>query len=133
MDGKGDIQVNRRNNKSLEYRLIINLNLSKYNFNLLVTIAKVIGGKVIIANKGNKVLWIMDEKEAIIEVVELFKEYPPLTSRLKCQLNFLKVCLENNNNLLDSYLEKRNLKYGFQNSTIKTLNQDFSIPYYFPG
>jgi hypothetical protein len=56
MDGNGDIQVNRKGKKSLQYRLIIKLSNSKYNYNMLIKIAKVIGGRVIITSKRTDVI-----------------------------------------------------------------------------
>jgi hypothetical protein len=46
MDGQGNIQVNHKRKKSLEYRFIIKLNNLKSNYNMLINIAKTIGGNV---------------------------------------------------------------------------------------
>jgi hypothetical protein len=56
MDGNGSIQVNNRRNKSLEYRFIIKLNNSNLNYNMLIKIAKVIGGNVKIINNNKEVI-----------------------------------------------------------------------------
>src|SRR5258706_1125221 len=97
---------------------------------MLIEIAKVIGGSVKIVNNNKQVIWIVDKKETIINSLNYFDKYPPLTSRLKCQLQFLKVCLADNS--IDNYLNKRNLKYSLQPSIINQLNNNFCIPYYFP-
>jgi hypothetical protein len=73
---------------------------------MLITIAKAIKGTVRIVNKDKEVIWVVDDKETIVNLVDIFMKYPPLTSRLKCQLNFLKVCLKDNS--VNNYLEKRN-------------------------
>jgi hypothetical protein len=52
MDGDGSIQVNHCRKQSLQYRLIIKLSKLKSNYNMLVKIAKVIGGTVRITGKG---------------------------------------------------------------------------------
>ena len=130
MDGYGNIQINHLRKKSLEYRLIIKLNNLESNYNMLIKIAKIIGGIVRIVNNNKEVIWILDEKEIIINIIEIFEKYPPLTSRLICQLQFLKVCLKDNS--VKNYLNKRSTKYSLQSIIIKNLNNNFSIPYYFP-
>lgn len=74
---------------------------------------------------------MLDDKETIVYVIRIFAKYPPLTSKIKYQLKFLKVCLEDSS--VEHYLKKRNFKYSLQNSTIKNLNDNFNIPYYFPA
>lgn len=46
MDGDGSIQVNHWRFKNLQYRLIIKLTNNSNNYNMLILIAKVIGGNV---------------------------------------------------------------------------------------
>ena len=130
MDGDGSIQVNHLCKKSLQYRLIIKLKYLKSNYNMLINIAKIIGGNVIITNK-KEVIWVMDKKETIINTIKIFVKYPPLTSRLICQLEFLKVCLPDNS--VNNYLNKRNFKYNSQSNIIKQFNNNFNFPYYFSG
>jgi hypothetical protein len=56
MDGSGSIQVNNCYNKFLEYRFIIKLDNSNSNYNMLIKIAKVIGGNAKIINNNEKVI-----------------------------------------------------------------------------
>ena len=56
MDGDGSIQVNHLRKQSLQYRLIIKLSNLKSNYNMLIEIAKVIGGTVRITGKGKDVI-----------------------------------------------------------------------------
>lgn len=128
MDGKGSIQVNHFHKKSLQYRLIIKLVNFKSNFNMLIKIAKVIGGTVRIENKKANVLWVVDDKKEILRILHIYESYPPLTSRILCQLQFLKTYLTNNS--VKSYLSNRNLKYNEQLCIIKS-NLDFKVPDYF--
>ena len=130
MDGNGDIQINHLGKKSLLYRLTIKFNNTKLNYNMLIKIAKVIGGKVMIVNK-KEVIWVMDEKENIINTIEIFEKYPPLTSRLNCQLEFLVVCLKDNS--VNNYLKKRNSKYNLKSIIIEKYKNSFLIPFYFPA
>ena len=130
MDGKGSIQVNPWRMKFLQYKIIIKLsNMDNINYIMLIRIAKVIGGTVRLANNKKEVIWVADKKENIIDIINIFKTYPPLTSRLFYQLKFLKICLENNT--IKNYLENRNLKYTNQLNMVKQLNEKFTIPPYF--
>jgi hypothetical protein len=56
MDGDGSIQVNHWRKKSLQFRLVIKLSNLKSNYNMLIEIAKVIGGTVRIISKGSDVI-----------------------------------------------------------------------------
>ena len=130
MDGDGNIQVNYKRKQSLQYRLIIKLSNFKSNYNMLVEIAKVIGGTVRITSKGKNVIWVADKKQKIIEIINIYTTYPPLTSKMICQLTFLKMCL--NQTSIKTYLSNRNIKYDKQSTVIK-YNINFKIPIYFKG
>ena len=75
---------------------------------MLVKIAKIIGGNVRIT--GKEVIWVVDSKEKIKEIIKIFDQYPPLTSRLQAQIAFMKECLNKNN--IEWYLLERNNKYN---------------------
>lgn len=121
MDGDGSIQVNHWRMKSLQYRVIIKLKNTSNNYNMLVKIAKSINGAVRIVNNRKQIIWVVDKKETILNIIDIFTTYPPLTSRLTCQLKFLKFCL--NNNLVNNYLNQRNCKYNDKSNVIKKLNK----------
>lgn len=132
MDGDGSIQVNHWRKQSLQYRLIIKLNNHKSNFDMLIKIAKVIGGivRIVSSKKEKEVIWVVDQKETIIKIISIFEKYPPLTSRLQCQLVFLKTCLIEKS--IDWYLSNRELKYKNQLAIIKFFeNNSFIEPNYF--
>lgn len=136
MDGDGSIQVNHWRNQSLQYRLVIKLSNITSNYNMLIKIAKVIGGSVRITGKGKDVIWVVNRKETIQEIIRIFDTYPPLTSKKICQLEFLKTCLLENS--VDSYLSNRNSKYINQpvilNSDPFGLERNsFALPNYFKG
>ena len=130
MDGDGSIQVNHWRKKSLQYRLIIKLsNLkSNSNYNMLIEIAKVIGGTVRITGKRADVIWVVNKKEEIEEIIKIYDIYPPLTSKKICQLAHLKICLTHTS--VDTYLLNRNKKYDKQLTIIKD-NINIKIPNYF--
>lgn len=136
MDGCGSIQVNHWRKLSLQYRLVIKLYNLTSNYKMLVEIAKVIGGSVKITGKNKDVIWVVNKKEDILNIIKIFEYYPLLTSRKICQLNFLKKCILKNS--IDWYLNNRNNKYDNQLSIIKSNTSGLdknvlNIPSHFPG
>ena len=130
IDGDGSIQVNHWRKQSLQYRLIIKLSNLKSNYNMLIKIAKVVGGTVRITGKGSDVIWVVNKKQEVEEIIKIYDTYPPLTSRIVCQLAFLKICLTQTS--VKTYLLNRNFKYDKQLTIIKS-NINFKIPSYFKG
>lgn len=128
MDGDGSIQVNHWRKQFLQYRLVIKLSNINSNYNMLIEVAKVIGGTVRITGKGADVIWVVNKKEKIEEIIKIYETYSPLTSRKICQLAFLKACLVDTS--IDTYLLNRNLKYDKQLTIIKS-NFNFNRPSYF--
>jgi len=124
MDGDGSIQVNHWKEKSIQYRLVIKLKYDALNYEMLILIAKIIGGYVRIVKQD--VIWVVNKKEDIEEIIKIFEEYPLLTSKKICQLEFLKTCLTKN--CMNYYLNNRNNKYGNQPEILKA---SFEIPNYF--
>lgn len=128
MDGDGSIQVNHWRKQSLQYRLVIKLSNLKSNYNMLVEVAKVVGGTVKITGKQADVMWVVNKKEEIIEIVKIFDNYPPLTSKKICQLAFLKTCLTETS--VEKYLSARDTKFKEQFSIINA-NTNIKVPFYF--
>lgn len=128
MDGDGSIQVNHWRKKSLQYRLIIKLSNTNSNYAMLIDIAKVIGGTVRKVDKGKFIIWVEDHKDKISKIIEIYNDYPPLTSRINCQLIFLKSFLSKPS--INDYLLKRNLKYDIQSNIIRS-KINFTLPHYF--
>ena len=120
MDGDGSIQVNHWRYKNLQYRLIIKLKYSPENIVMLNLIKYYIGGNVKFIGINKFVIWVVNNKKDILNIIKIFKKYPPLTSRLKAQLNFMLNCFKHNN--VNWYLENRNKKY---------FNIKFSLFFYF--
>ena len=112
MDGDGSIQVNHWRSKNLQYRLVIKLKYCLENIKMLNLIEKQIGGNVRIIGtlKNFKVIWVVNDRKQIINIIKIFDNYPPITSRLKAQLAFMKECLTKNN--IDWYLNERSNKYN---------------------
>lgn len=134
MDGDGSIQVNHWRERNLQYRLVIKLSNIKSNYNMLIEIAKVIGGTVRITDKGKFVIWVVNSKKEVINIIKIYNDYPPLTSTKICQLAFLKTCL-NETITVSSYLLNRKLKYDKQLTIIKSNSIEFGksskLPIYF--
>ena len=128
MDGNGSIQVNHRRKQSLQYRLVIKLSNLKSNYNMLVEIAKVVGGTVRITGKEADVIWVVNKKEEVLEIIKIFDTYPLLTSKKFCQLAFLKTCLTETS--VKKYLFTRNTKFKEQSAIINA-NVNFKVPTYF--
>ena len=118
MDGDGSIQVNHWRNKSLQYRLVIKLSNLPRNYNMLVRIAKVIGGNVRITGKGADVIWVVNNKDTIKEIIKIYDSYPPLTSKKISQLKFLTRCFEENS--VNYYLSNRDFRYMTQADIIQS-------------
>lgn len=123
LEGDGSIQVNHWNYKNLQYRLIIKLKNLDSNYDMLIEISKVIGGNVRFI-KDESVIWVLNDKATIQEVIKIFDEYPLLTSRKICQLNFLKINLLQND--VNWYLDNRNYKYNNQADIIKLMTNKLS-------
>lgn len=124
MDGDGSIQVNHWRYKILQYRLVIKLKNCPENLSMLNLIAFDIGGSVKLVEKNKFVIWVVNNKKYIREIIKIFDTYPPLTSRLRSQLAFMLKCFKVNN--VDWYLKTRKFKY--LNSEIK--NFDFDSSYF---
>jgi LAGLIDADG endonuclease len=119
MDGDGSIQVNHHRKETLQYRLVIKLKFNYENFIMLTKISYIVGGNVRItkspcfAEDKQKffVIWVVNDKKKIIEIIKIFDNYPLLTSIKQAQLKFLKTCLIEKN--MELYLKSRTKKYDY--------------------
>lgn len=121
MDGDGSIQVNNWKSFNLQFRLIIKLKNLDSNYEMLLQISHIIGGKVITVKHNEFVIWVMNNKKQILETIKIFDIYPLLTTRKMCQLSFLKECLNNNN--INDYFLKKNQKYNNSENYINIIKQ----------
>ena len=112
MDGNGSIQCNHWKNRYIQYRLVIKLKKQGANMHMLEQIAHHIGGSVRIA--GDFVLWVENHQRRIWKICEIFSEYPPLSTRLQCQLRFLQECRQGQS--VEWMLQYRENKYQEQES-----------------
>src|SRR6266480_902592 len=119
MDGDGSIQVNHWKRKTLQYRLVIQLRHSSENVEMLNLISKDIGGRVRIVKDNEFVIWVVDSRKSILNIIKILDTYPPLTSRLRAQLKFMLECFKRND--VEWYLNSRNSKY------LATTGRDTSV------
>ena len=131
MDGDGSIQVNHWRQKSLQFRLVIKLENQPENVYMLKLIANTIGGCVSFPKSKGVIhaVWKTDDRKVIRSIIPIFEQYPPLTSRLTCQLAFLIECLSHNS--VERYLQSRDFKYLAQPNIIQKCNISFTMPSYF--
>jgi hypothetical protein len=122
MDGDGSIQVNHWRKKSLQYRFVIKLRFCIENLHMLNLIKNSIGGNVRII-KNESVIWVVDSKIIVKNLLHILMIYPPLTSRLQAQIKFMLECLVKND--VEWYLINRNNKYLTKINFIET-----NTPYY---
>ncbi len=124
LDGDGSIQVNHRKSKILQYRIVIKLKNIQRNEEMLKILTQYVGGRVRIYK--DDVIWVEDDKNRIIKMLEILKEFPPLTKRLRSQIKFMEECYKHGS--VEKYLKDRNSKYMAYKENI-----DFSkLPFYFP-
>ena len=112
MDGKGQIQVNHKKYLSLEYQYIIRLEDFEENRLMLIYIAKHLNGSVLEDKKKKEIIWSVHNRaddDNIIALFNVFEKYPPLTSRLQCQLDFALKCKDRNS--VSWCLDNRTNKY----------------------
>lgn len=125
IDGEGSLQVNHWRYKILQFRLVVKLSDKPLNYEILYTIASIYGGKV--NRMTGRVIWVVNDKKTFSRtILPLFKEYPPLTSRIYLQLQFFLVFYNDAN--LDLYFKMRNSKYSNRHEIIPLFKK---IPSYF--
>ncbi|MEI6188673.1 MAG: LAGLIDADG family homing endonuclease [Alphaproteobacteria bacterium] len=127
MEGKGSIQVNQNSQKTrTQYRLVIKLKYTEANLKMLDLFAINIGGRVK-KDKKNTVLWVVDNQIQIQEIIKIFDQYPPITTKMQLQLSFLNACLTG-----VFTVEHRDRKYADQKLIANTRNfLKFKEPDYF--
>uniref|UniRef100_UPI001BEF6478 hypothetical protein n=1 Tax=Magnusiomyces suaveolens TaxID=44074 RepID=UPI001BEF6478 len=132
MDGDGSIQTNYwvskdKKSKSMQYRMMIQLKNLPSNYKMLVEMSKILKGSVRITNKSEKVMWVMDDRDQMYNLIrEVYYKYPPLQYRRYYQLKFMLLCMHlkdydfytnNRNNKFDTNLYE-NYKDFFKNESL---------------
>ena len=141
MDGDGSIQVNHWRSRILQYRMVIRLKNNEENRHMLLLIKTQLGGTVRVEKQQEFVLWIENDFTKILSLVALLDRYPPLTTRLSCQLDFLKRCInlaekitrvkkDRERELIASYFFARDRKYANRLQWEKTSEQLLKLVYF---
>ncbi len=107
MDGDGSIQVNHWRKRCLQYRIVIKLRDHPENREMLYKIKSLLGGSLAIQKEF--VIWAENKRKRFFEILEMFEKIPPLTTRLRMQVEFAWQCKEKND--VHWYLRNRNDKY----------------------
>lgn len=125
-EGDGTLTVDKLNNR-YRVRIIISLKVCYDNINMLTLFKNILGGNVSINKKY--VTLLISSKKDILNLFNIFNQYPFLTSRKISQLIFALNCLNNN---VKNFYEDRNNKYSNQNNIILNKSNITSYPLYFP-
>ena len=88
MDGDGSIQVNHWRKKILQFRMVIKLKENPHNCAMLTLIALHLGGTL--RENNGFILWSENHQRRLVTFLCLLKQYPPLTTRIRCQVAFFK-------------------------------------------
>ena len=90
LDGDGSLQVNHWRSKNLQFRLVIKLANHIGNLYMLQRLCDAFGGKLRFAESGKSIIWVIDNKETLINVIlPILAQFPPLTTRVTLQLAFI--------------------------------------------
>ena len=143
MEGVGSIQVNYRQEGGLRYRLIIKIKDTVANEKMLQKFQKELGG-IVRKEKtktGDQILWTVEEKSTVEEIIKIFEKYPPITTNTIKKLEFMKECMKRNKlakgnskeiqNLASWYLENRDNRHGGEEKLIAEKNRKFIVPEHF--
>nr|YP_009861069.1 intron-encoded endonuclease aI3 [Jaagichlorella hainangensis]QKJ84925.1 intron-encoded endonuclease aI3 [Jaagichlorella hainangensis] len=106
LDADGSIQCNHWRKKELQYRIVIKMR-REYTA-MLETIRLHVGGIVRFCGK-NDVILVEDHQRKIWKLLQIFDRYPPLTTRVQCQIAFLKECRSRND--VEWMLQNRQNRY----------------------
>lgn len=106
IDGDGSLQVNHQNGQYLQFRVVVKLKAAWGNYQMLRMVAAAYGGTVRFEAIGAKVIWVVDSKATIeSSIMPLLTLYPPLTSRVGLQLQFMRQALQGMS--MDEYFAAR--------------------------
>ena len=130
IDGDGSLQVNHWRKKNLQFRLVVKLADKPLNFEMLNLIAKTYGGFVKAPEGKGYVQWVVNDRKIFNKnIIPLFEQYPPLTSRMKLQYLFFKNFILNSGPLgVEQYFNERNLKYENREFITPTPTLPLTLP-----
>jgi len=112
-------------------RIVIALKNNEENLVMLQTLADFFGGSVYVQRQkqAERIAWSISSKKHINHLLNVFQRYPLLTSRKKCQLDHVKLCMLHN--CWNYHKSSRDFKFQHQDTLVADLNQSFTAPAYF--
>ncbi len=134
-EGDGTISFGRTKGKGGDWsypRFQINLKSNPENEYMLELIRSHLGGLTYRQSrkKGNdQIMWVAVSLKHCNHLLKIFDKYPFLTSRKRCQYDYLKQCMSNR--AWSYHLQTRDLKYQKQQQIVEDYKQNFMIPRYF--
>jgi hypothetical protein len=137
IDGDGSIQVNHWRQQSLQFCIVIKLKNTEANFLILQQLKNCLDiGNVVVSKNKAFVLWVENHRNKMQPILTILEKYPPLTTRLRLQVQFFKKWFHFPKKLQDIsvYLTSRDSKYAQRAEFMKTLSsQSLETLEYFPG
>jgi len=137
MDGGGSIQVNHWRSKNLQYRFVIKLKYTLANKAMLLGLSAQTGGSVheVESPQRKDVLWVENSRRGVDNGVAILTRYPPLTSRLVLQLQFLRKMraaeLAGDPYRIQCYFAERAMKYVNREPLLcRPVSALLDLPYY---
>lgn len=130
-EGDGCLYLERNKGNKSYGSFQIKLKYLPENVNLLYLIKNTIGGSINFEKKKGIIInvgWNAKAKKDVQNCLRILSEYPFITSRKICQLDYYFKTIQNNS--WDFHLKNRDLKYDKQHTLIEE-NKDFVIPSYF--
>ena len=129
LEGDGTITVSAPGANHVKVRFIISIKNLRENVIMLLLIQEVLGGTVKIERKAQYITWIAIKKDLIQSLIKLLEEYPLLTTRKQCQLEFAIKCIDNGTK--DFIVENRDFMYQNQQNKLNLFKINFITPNYF--
>lgn len=127
IDSDGSIQCNHWKNKYLQFRIVIKM--KKQNIEMFLQLKKRLGGSVRVA--GDFCVWVENRQRRIWKLCEIFDKYPPLTTRVSCQLAWIKRCNEHKS--VSIMVQERDKKYLYREKmSVVLYATDIKSLSYFP-
>lgn len=131
LEGDGTISVSSPGPNHVRVRFIISIKNLRENCIMLLLVQKVLGGTVRIEHEAQYITWTAIKKDLIQTLMGLLKQYPLLTTRKQCQLEFATKCIENGTK--DFVVENRDFMYENQPKMLESNEKNFILPTYFPA
>lgn len=110
IDGDGSLQVSHWRGQSFQYRAVIKLKKTEANIQMLKQLKVQLNFGHVVFSRNHRthqdfVLWVENHKNQMPKLLEIFKRYPPLTSRLKLQWIFFEKYFYKSGKLADKTQE----------------------------